>query len=174
MKVQASHTYATGRRKRSVARVYLQSGSGKIEVNGKPANEYFGERNDWVAAVSQPLEAVGVADQFDVIVRVKGGGNTGQSGAILLGVARALDKYELDTRPDVRRQVAEAAEQQAAAAQANEGSESEAEVVASTEVPQTWHQILRSSGYLTRDARQVERKLPGLAKARRAKQFSKR
>ena len=124
--------YGTGRRKSSVARVYLVPGTGKVTINKKDMDEYFGLETLKII-VRQPLEATNMADKFDVIVNVKGGGFTGQAGAIRHGIARALNKYDLDLRP-----------------------------------------TLKKAGYLTRDPRMKERKKPGLKKARRAPQFSKR
>ncbi len=124
--------YGTGRRKSSSARVFLKPGTGKIIVNEKPLDEFFG-RETACMVVRQPLEKLGVQDKFDVVATVTGGGTTGQAGAIRLGVARALLEYDEELKPE-----------------------------------------LRQAGFLTRDARKVERKKVGLHKARRAVQFSKR
>lgn len=124
--------YGTGRRKSSAARVFMRAGSGNITVNGKELGEFFG-RETASMVVRQPLNAVEMTDKFDIKVTVTGGGTTGQSGAIRLGIARALLQYD----------------------EAMRGT-------------------LKSSGFLTRDARKVERKKVGLHKARRATQFSKR
>lgn len=124
--------YGTGRRKSSSARVFLRAGSGNITVNGKALGEFFG-RETASMVVRQPLNTVDMAEKFDITVTVTGGGMTGQSGAIRLGIARALLQYDEGLR----------------------GS-------------------LKSEGFLTRDARKVERKKVGLHKARRATQFSKR
>lgn len=124
--------YATGRRKTSSARVFLRRGSGKILVNQKPLDEYFG-RETARMVVRQPLEVVEMKEHFDFYITVSGGGTTGQAGAIRHGIARALRIYNEELR-----------------------------------VP------LRKAGFLTRDAREVERKKVGLHKARRATQFSKR
>ncbi|HVE44024.1 MAG TPA: 30S ribosomal protein S9 [Gammaproteobacteria bacterium] len=125
--------YGTGRRKTSVARVYLKRGTGRIVVNGRTLEEYFGRKTSRMI-VCQPLEATNLQDQFDINIAVMGGGNNGQAGAIRLGISRALLKYDAD---ELR-------------------------------LP------LRQRKYLTRDAREVERKKVGLKKARRASQFSKR
>lgn len=130
--MSATQYYGTGRRKTSTARVYLVSGTGKITVNGTPLDEYFG-RPTARMVVRQPLELTDKLEAFDVNVTVKGGGNTGQAGAIRHGITRALMAYDESLRPD-----------------------------------------LRSAGYVTRDARQVERKKVGLRKARKKPQFSKR
>lgn len=82
-------TYATGRRKTSVARVWLSPGTGEIKVNGKTLMEHFG-REALKMIIEQPFEAVSLVDQYDVFTTVKGGGLTGQAGAIRLGIARAL------------------------------------------------------------------------------------
>ncbi len=124
--------YSTGRRKTSTARVFLRKGSGNITVNRQPLDKYFGRETSRMI-VRQPLETTNMADNFDINVTVRGGGNSGQAGAIRHGITRALIKYEGELRPTLRR-----------------------------------------AGFVTRDARQVERKKVGLHKARRAPQFSKR
>lgn len=85
--------YGTGRRKSSSARVFLRAGSGNITVNKKPIEEFFG-RETGRMVVRQPLEAVDMAEKFDINVTVTGGGITGQAGAIRLGIARALLQYD--------------------------------------------------------------------------------
>ncbi len=124
--------YGTGRRKTSTARVYLRPGSGEIKINSRPLDEFFGRKTARMI-VKQPLEVVDAEDKFDITVTVRGGGTTGQAGAIRHGVTRALMKYDESLRG-----------------------------------------ALRQAGYVTRDAREVERKKVGLRKARRATQFSKR
>ncbi len=124
--------YGTGRRKSSTARVFMRSGRGAIIVNDKPLDEFFG-RETARMVVRQPLELTDRVDTFDINVTVKGGGTTGQAGAIRLGITRALLVYD-----------------------------------------ETLRQPLRKAGFVTRDAREVERKKVGLHKARRATQFSKR
>ncbi|MEM9172581.1 MAG: 30S ribosomal protein S9 [Pseudomonadota bacterium] len=124
--------YGTGRRKTSTARVYMRSGSGSINVNGKPLDEFFG-RETARMIVRQPLELIERTGDFDISVTVTGGGTTGQAGAIRHGLTRALMAYDESLRPS-----------------------------------------LRQAGFVTRDAREVERKKVGLRKARRATQFSKR
>ncbi len=124
--------YSTGRRKTSTARVFLRKGSGNITVNRQPLDKYFGRETSRMI-VRQPLETTNMVDDFDINVTVRGGGNSGQAGAIRHGITRALIKYEGELRPTLRR-----------------------------------------AGFVTRDARQVERKKVGLHKARRAPQFSKR
>ncbi len=124
--------YGTGRRKTSSARVFLRKGSGQITVNRKPLDEFFGRKTAQMI-VRQPLELVELMDNFDVNVTVKGGGTTGQAGAIRLGLARALMAYDEELRSPLRR-----------------------------------------AGFVTRDARAVERKKVGLHKARKATQYSKR
>ncbi len=94
--------YGTGRRKSSVARVYLMPGSGKITINKKDMDDYFGLETLKII-VRQPLEATNTADKFDILVNVKGGGFTGQAGAIRHGIARALNKYDLDLRPTLKK-----------------------------------------------------------------------
>lgn len=131
---------ATGRRKRSIAQVRMSSGSGKITVNGVDVNEYFPFAT-LVMDLRQPLEVTKNENTFDIDVTVKGGGFSGQTGAIRLGIARCLLEYDKDTD------------------QTREDS---------------YRKILKTEGFVTRDSRIKERKKPGLKKARRAPQFSKR
>jgi small subunit ribosomal protein S9 len=126
------YNYGTGRRKTSTARVFLARGNGTISVNGRPLDEYFG-RETARMVVRQPFEAVEMPAQFDVRCTVKGGGGTGQAGAIRHGIARALMDYD-----------------------------------------ETLRKPLRQAGFVTRDARKVERKKIGLHKARKRPQYSKR
>lgn len=122
----------TGRRKSSVARVYLKKGSGKITVNGKAIEEFFGRQTS-IMICKQPLVLTDNVKTFDVQVNVHGGGESGQAGAVRHGITRALIDYDADLKPQ-----------------------------------------LSAAGYVTRDAREVERKKVGLHSARRRKQFSKR
>jgi small subunit ribosomal protein S9 len=124
--------YGTGRRKTSTARVFLDTGSGNITVNGRPLDQFFG-RETARMVVRQPLVVTEMADKVDVRVTVAGGGNTGQAGAIRHGIARALVEHDEAMRTPLRR-----------------------------------------AGFLTRDARAVERKKVGLHKARKRPQYSKR
>ena len=124
--------YATGRRKTSSARIYLKKGKGNIVVNDSKLDEYFGRKVAQMLVI-QPLELVDLVEKVDIDIKVKGGGNFGQAGAIRHGISRALTKYDQDLRPQ-----------------------------------------LKNAGLLTRDPRKVERKKPGLVKARKSKQFSKR
>ena len=124
--------YGTGRRKRSVARVYLSPGKGDIKVNGEPYRDYLC-RDSLATIVMQPLVAVQGEKAYDIEINVNGGGLTGQAGAIRLGISRAL----LDVNNEYR-------------------------------------SVLKEKGYLTRDARKVERKKPGQPGARKNFQFSKR
>ncbi|MBR6230042.1 MAG: 30S ribosomal protein S9 [Eubacterium sp.] len=124
--------YGTGRRKSSVARVYMTPGSGKVTINKKDMDDYFGLETLKII-VRQPLEVTGTTDKYDIKVTVRGGGFTGQAGAIRHGIARALNKADDEFRAP-----------------------------------------LKKAGFLTRDAREKERKKYGLKKARRAPQFSKR
>ncbi|MDA7852883.1 30S ribosomal protein S9 [Porticoccaceae bacterium] len=124
--------YGTGRRKTSAARVFLTPGNGKISINDRAIDVYFG-REVARMIVRQPFEIVDLVDKFDLKVTVNGGGNFGQAGAIRHGIARALLQYDENLRSP-----------------------------------------LRKAGFLTRDARQVERKKVGLHKARKRPQFSKR
>lgn len=94
--------YGTGRRKSSTARVFLRSGNGKIVVNGRPVDEFFGRETSRMI-VRQPLEVTQLADKFDINVTVEGGGITGQAGAIRLGIARALVEYNDTLKSDLRK-----------------------------------------------------------------------
>jgi small subunit ribosomal protein S9 len=132
--------YGTGRRKASIAKVKLVSGKGKITVNGKDVHEYL-PYETLIMNLSQPLELTNTKDIFDVEVEVKGGGFSGQTGAIRLGITKALLEYDSTTPKD------------------SENS---------------FRKLLKSAGFITRDSRIKERKKPGLKKARRAPQFSKR
>jgi small subunit ribosomal protein S9 len=127
-----STNYGTGRRKTSTARVFLRPGNGNITVNDRPLDVFFGRKTARMI-VRQPLEVVQLESKFDVSVTVKGGGTTGQAGAIRHGLTRALMDYD-----------------------------------------ETLRKQLRDAGYVTRDAREVERKKVGFRKARRGTQFSKR
>lgn len=138
--------YGTGRRKAAVARVFLRKGQGKMTINGRSLVEYFGRKTHRIVAC-QPLDLLGLQDQFDVLITVDGGGHTGQAGAIRLGLTRAL--IELD----------EAGTTQLPGEEVNENS---------------YRRQLRRAGYVSRDARVVERKKVGMPKARKKKQFSKR
>jgi len=122
----------TGRRKTSTAQVFMRKGDGKITVNRLPLDEYFG-RETARMIVRQPLKTADLNDKFDIFVTVRGGGGSGQAGAIRHGITRALIEYDEQLRP-----------------------------------------ALRKAGFVTRDAREVERKKVGLHKARRAPQYSKR
>ncbi|MHB0889122.1 30S ribosomal protein S9 [Acidithiobacillus sp.] len=124
--------YGTGRRKSATARVYLRRGAGRIQINKRSLEEYFGRETSRMV-VMQPLELTGHTGQFDVLVNVSGGGASGQAGAIRHGITRALMAYDEALR-----------------------------------------RPLRTAGFVTRDAREVERKKVGRHKARRSHQFSKR
>ena len=139
---------ATGRRKEASARVFLRPGIGEIIVNGKPLDQYFA-RETARMVVMQPFGAVNALGQFDALVTVKGGGLSGQAGAIRHGLTRALIKFERAQSGDD--------------GDSGDGRENG-----------VWHQILRKAGFVTRDPRAVERKKVGVHKARKAIQFSKR
>lgn len=94
--------YGTGRRKNAIARVYLVPGEGKVLVNNKPLEEYFG-RKTLEVMVRQPLKAVGAEDRFDVKAKVTGGGKSGQAGALLMGIARALVEADPNLRPTLKK-----------------------------------------------------------------------
>ena len=95
--------YGTGRRKTSAARVYLKSGAGEIVVNGRPLDVFFG-RETARMIVRQPLETAQLTDRFDISVSVRGGGTTGQAGAIRHGITRALMQYDESLRPSLRKE----------------------------------------------------------------------
>ena len=124
--------YGTGRRKTSTARVYIKPGTGRITVNERPLDEFFG-RETGRMIVRQPLELMDMVTRFDIDATVAGGGITGQAGAIRHGITRALIQYD-----------------------------------------ETLRRPLRTAGFVTRDAREVERKKVGRRKARRGPQYSKR
>jgi small subunit ribosomal protein S9 len=95
--------YGTGRRKTAVARVRIFPGSGQIVVNGRPSPDYFGGRSVYQADITQPLRLTNTLDRFDVSVRVSGGGNSGQAGAIRHGISRALTRFDEELRPVLKR-----------------------------------------------------------------------
>jgi small subunit ribosomal protein S9 len=130
--MSTQYHYGTGRRKTAVARVRLYPGTGDIVINDKPLEEYFVREVDRLH-IRAPLRATNVLGQFNVMVKVKGGGTAGQAGAVRHGIARALLVANPDLRP-----------------------------------------VLRKAGFLTRDPRQKERKKPGLKRARKAPQYTKR
>lgn len=99
---KAQSYYATGRRKNSIARVWLTPGSGKMTVNGKEFLEYFG-REVLKLLVEQPFETVDSVGKFDVVADVKGGGKSGQAGAMLLGIARALNTFDPAYRRELKK-----------------------------------------------------------------------
>ena len=101
-KIEQSPAFATGRRKCSVARVQLRPGRGEIVVNGKTVSEYFG-RKILEIMVRRPMIVTETADKFDVIAKVRGGGPTGQAGAVRHGIARALQVYDTDLRPALKK-----------------------------------------------------------------------
>ena len=102
-KKAAEKFYGTGRRKKSIARVYIMPGKGNITINKRDIDEYFGLETLKVV-VRQPLVALNATDKFDVIVTVKGGGTTGQAGAIRHGLARALVKEDEDNRQILKKE----------------------------------------------------------------------
>lgn len=147
----AKNYYGTGRRKTSTARVNLTVGKGNIVINERTLDVYFGRETSRMV-VRQPLEAAEMLNKFDVLVSVEGGGINGQAGAIRHGIARALLKYE---QGDV---VVETTDD-------GTGTGSSGGPI---------KKALRKAGYLTRDAREVERKKVGRHKARKGTQYSKR
>ena len=156
----------TGRRKTSVARVFLTEGTGKVTINNKPLDVFFTETKDHNAVLG-PMRVTDLADRLDVVAKVKGGGFTGQAGAVSQGVARAIKTmFGLDT-----------VKAKAAEAPAPEGEAAEGETPAQPTAEDTTSAMakkLRDSGYLTRDSRMKERKKYGRKGARKSFQFSKR
>lgn len=100
--MSAARYYGTGRRKSSVARVYLMPGNGKITINKRDIDEYFGLET-LKLIIRQPLELTSNTTKFDVLVNVKGGGTTGQAGAIRHGISRALIQADSDLRPSLKK-----------------------------------------------------------------------
>jgi small subunit ribosomal protein S9 len=123
---------ATGRRKEAIARVRIQPGTGQWKINDRTLDSYFPNKVHQ-QLVNEPFVTLGAEEQFDVFVRIDGGGVSGQAGALRLGIARALTLVDPESRPALKR-----------------------------------------AGFLTRDARVIERKKAGLKKARKAPQYSKR
>lgn len=101
VKDNLGRSYGTGRRKSSVARVWIKAGSGKVTVNGQDVTQYFA-RESHRRHLLQPFEVTKTVGQFDIVCTVKGGGHTGQAGAIRLGVARAIDKFSPDLHVALR------------------------------------------------------------------------
>ncbi|MCZ2343467.1 MAG: 30S ribosomal protein S9 [Bacteroidales bacterium] len=177
-KEQKTFYLGTGRRKTSVARVRVSEGKGQIVINGRSLDSYFTEEKDR-AAVTGPMNVTDLLNRVDVTVKVLGGGITGQSGAIGLGIARALKVMfgpadERKTRifnhtTIVRSLRSDAKKETAPTAPATEGAATAEETSGGGMVKK-----LRDSGYLTRDSRMKERKKYGLRGARRGTQFSKR
>ncbi len=129
---EQGRSYATGKRKDAVARVWIKPGAGRITVNGREVERYFA-RPVLRMLINQPFDVADRSGQYDVLCTVKGGGLSGQAGAVRHGISKALTLYEPALRP-----------------------------------------VLKKEGFLTRDARVVERKKYGRRKARRSFQFSKR
>lgn len=98
-----NYHYGTGKRKNAIARVRLLPGEGRITVNGKPMQEYFGGRFLHRTVITEPFRLTGTLDRFDVSVRVAGGGVSGQAGAIRHGIARALLRFDQELRPTLKR-----------------------------------------------------------------------
>ncbi len=127
------YVHGVGRRKTSVARVRLYPGSGRIIINNRPVEQYFGGRELYRVMITEPLRLTNLLDRFEVRARVVGGGLSGQAGAVRHGIARALVRFNEELKP-----------------------------------------VLRRAGLLTRDPRVKERKKPGLKRARKAPQYTKR
>jgi small subunit ribosomal protein S9 len=147
MKQKVSY-YGTGRRKTATARVYLSPGSGKISINNLDLAQYFC-RETARMLVTQPLYDTALQGKFDVLVKVAGGGSSGQAGAVKLGIARALVNYDEATTVKDSHQLVD-------------------------EQHVSLRKLLRQAKHLTRDSREVERKKVGKHKARKGTQYSKR
>jgi len=93
--------HGTGRRKESIARVFLRAGSGKFTVNGRPAEQYF-PNHAWKHDATEPLRFTNIADQVDVVVTARGGGVGGQAGAVRMGLSRAISRFNPELRPSLR------------------------------------------------------------------------
>jgi len=132
-KAKIEYNYGTGRRKSSSARVFIKPGKGEFTINGRTLDDFFGGREVYRMIVRRPLEIVEKLASLDIKATVKGGGTTGQAGAVRHGLTRAL--MDLD---------------------------------------ETYRPSLRAAGFVTRDAREVERKKVGRRKARKLEQYSKR
>ena len=103
VKIDSDSIYATGRRKRSIAKVWLQKGSGKIIVNGKNLNNYF-KRDTYQMQILRPFEIINQSTDYDVRCHVVGGGHTGQAGAMVHGISRALLLFDTDLKPILRKE----------------------------------------------------------------------
>lgn len=144
MATELKQYYGTGRRKSSTARVFLRPGKGDMSINGRTIEDYFGRETSRMV-VMQPYDLTQMHGKFDAYITVKGGGSSGQAGAIRHGITRALMGYDEE---------------------GTEGGEGTG--------AQGFRKILRKAGLVTRDAREVERKKVGLHGARKRPQFSKR
>ena len=102
MALERHHNYGTGRRKTAVARVFIRPGKGTITVNGRPVDEFF-SRETGRMVVRQPLELTKTAANFDIVVNVDGGGESGQAGAVRHGIARALIQYDAGLKPALKK-----------------------------------------------------------------------
>lgn len=170
-KAKKQHYYGTGRRKSSTARVYmLPKGSGKITINTKDIEEYFG-RESAKMVVRQPLDLVDMLSDFDIKVNVRGGGTMGQAGAIRHGITRALLAFDEEFAPSkaeaLKTLATDKEEDDDDDSSSGEGSSGGGQVI-------TMRKRLRKAGYVTRDPRSVERKKVGRRKARKKEQYSKR
>jgi small subunit ribosomal protein S9 len=167
----------TGRRKTSVARVRITDGKGRIEINGRPLENYFTEEKDR-GAVLGPMMVTDLTNRLDVYVKVSGGGFTGQAGAICQGLARAIKtmfspaeeqkRFTAGNTTAIRSRRVEKPAQQAQPTPSADGA------AGGEDVNIGMVKKLRESGFLTRDSRMKERKKYGLRGARRGTQFSKR
>ena len=150
--------YGTGRRKTCTARVFLKPGNGNITINDKSLDEYFGRKTARMM-VRQPLVLIDMDRKFDVFVTVSGGGVMGQAGAIRHGISRALivyDEGDVVTNKKAKK------------------VGDEVEDTENTDNSNSLRRVLRRAGFVTRDAREVERKKIGLHKSRKRPQYSKR
>lgn len=157
-KANKKQHYGTGRRKTAAARIFLRPGTGKMTINRRSLDQYFGLATARMQ-VMMPLELMEVTDRFDLIITVKGGGIMGQAGAIRHGITRALMQYDESGSPVVV---------------ANEPVVGTEETTEDKSAVLSYRQQLRIAGFVTRDPRKVERKKCGLRKSRKRAQYSKR
>ena len=150
-KTDPKYYYGTGRRKTSIARVFISEGKGEITINKKAKEEYF-KLNFANTIIMEPLKLLKIDNQFDIKATVLGGGTVGQAGAIRHGLTRALISYEEQKKPEGKVEISDL-------------EESSGDI---------WKQRLRKAGFVTRDPRKVERKKVGFRKSRKKEQYSKR
>ena len=170
----AEQYQGTGRRKTCTARVLLRPGTGKITVNKKTVEEYFGGRKTAHVMVRQPLKLVDMEKKFDVLVNVSGGGPMGQAGATRHGITRALLQYDESGLAPQMTITAQLLGQTLGESLHGDEELPEGETEATSMGVMSLRRVLRKAGFVTRDSRKVERKKVGHRKARKVEQYSKR